>query len=193
MKTCTKCSECKEFTCFSKHPSTKDGFKNSCKECDKKAARLDYQKNKEVRLAEAKQHYAENAEAALAQKKKHYIENKDRLLEYSNNRYHAKKEEIRQKQRIYAKNNRALFNAAGAKRKAVKIKATPSWADNEHISSLYLLASMSREAGYDVHVDHIVPLQSPYVCGLHCQTNLRLLKAVDNLSKSNRHWPDMWS
>lgn len=33
---------------------------------------------------------------------------------------------------------------------------------------------------------------SKKVCGLHCEANLRALPAVDNISKGNRHWPDMW-
>ncbi len=40
-------------------------------------------------------------------------------------------------------------------------------------------------------VDHIVPLQNPLVCGLHCEANLRIILGADNFAKCNRWWPDM--
>jgi hypothetical protein len=41
------------------------------------------------------------------------------------------------------------------------------------------------------HVDHIVPLVSKFVCGLHCEANLQLLPGPENQRKGNRVWPDM--
>lgn len=106
--------------------------------------------------------------------------------------YQANKEAKDEQQRAYRQTNPHLVNALNAKRRASKLQATPAWANSEHIESLYLIASINREAGYDLHVDHIVPLQSDLVCGLHCEVNLQLLPAINNISKGNRHWPDMW-
>jgi 5-methylcytosine-specific restriction endonuclease McrA len=40
-------------------------------------------------------------------------------------------------------------------------------------------------------VDHIVPLKSPLVCGLHVEHNLQVIPATQNRRKHNRVWPDM--
>jgi hypothetical protein len=59
-------------------------------------------------------------------------------------------------------------------------KATPAWADLEAIKQIY----KNRPEGY--HVDHIVPINNPKVCGLHVEYNLQYLLAEDNLKKSNK-------
>lgn len=80
-----------------------------------------------------------------------------------------------------------------AQRRASLINATPAWADHAEIAKIYESAErIEAETGIEHHVDHIVPLVSKKVCGLHCEANLRALPAVDNISKGNRHWPDMW-
>lgn len=73
------------------------------------------------------------------------------------------------------------------KRKAAKLQATPAWADEDKIRAVYKEAA---RLGHDV--DHIVPLRSPLVCGLHVQDNLRPLPPAENRSKRNRWWPDMF-
>jgi hypothetical protein len=107
-------------------------------------------------------------------------------------RYEANREAEAKRRKAHKKANPHLCNANSAKRKATKLKATPAWTNKEHIESLYLIAAINRQGGYDIHVDHIVPLQSDLVCGLHCEANLQLLYARDNISKGNRHWPNMW-
>lgn len=68
--------------------------------------------------------------------------------------------------------------------------ATPLWADREKIKLIYKEAERLRENGVDVHVDHVVPLTSDIVCGLHWHGNLAIIPRLENHAKSNRWWPD---
>jgi hypothetical protein len=78
------------------------------------------------------------------------------------------------------------------RRKGVEATATPSWAEDEWesftMAEIYSLAKLRTEAtGFDWHVDHIVPLVSKVVCGLHCFANLQVIPATMNLRKGNKH------
>jgi hypothetical protein len=71
-------------------------------------------------------------------------------------------------------------------------KAKPAWAEDFFIEEIYDLARRRTEAtGVEHHVDHVVPLQSKRVCGLHWEGNMRVVPAYENRSKRNRHWPEM--
>jgi hypothetical protein len=159
--------------------------------------RTEYQKayqqaNKEAIAERTKAYRQANKEAIAEQRKAYCKANKELIVEQRKAQYLANKEAIAEKHKAYQKANPYIINAKSARRRATKLQATPSWANKEHIDSIYLLASINREAGYDVQVDHIVPLRSDMVCGLHCESNLQLLQGSDNISKGNRHWPDQW-
>lgn len=73
-------------------------------------------------------------------------------------------------------------------------QALPPWATHVQCRRFWTLSQQrTAETGVQHSVDHIVPLQHPTVCGLHCPDNLRVLPLAENLRKSNNHWPDMWS
>ena len=79
-----------------------------------------------------------------------------------------------------------------ATRMAKKKMATPSWFDKEAVRDLHAEAvRLESLTGISFHVDHIVPIKSDLVCGLHWHGNMQLLPASANQSKSNRYWPDM--
>jgi hypothetical protein len=86
----------------------------------------------------------------------------------------------------WRKANLAHYAAKEALRRAAVIRAVPKWADLDAIDRIYQQAEESR-----MTVDHIVPLRSPLVCGLHCEANLQVVDGVWNSKKGNRHWPDM--
>jgi hypothetical protein len=90
------------------------------------------------------------------------------------------------KESAHMKANRPYYTMKVRERDAMKRNATPKWADHRAIRLIYEEAS---RAG--MHVDHIVPLISDRVCGLHWEGNLQLLSPKENASKKNYRWPGM--
>ncbi len=89
-------------------------------------------------------------------------------------------EECLERSKEHYLNNKSYYLARNAARRALKLNATPPWADLEKIKEIYLTCP----EGY--HVDHIVPLQGNNVCGLHVEYNLQHLPALENIQKSNK-------
>ena len=124
-----------------------------------------------IRIADREYRLA-NKEKEVARRKKYKQDNKDL---------------IRAKDKVYREANKPAANTRNAKRRATKLQATPVWANYGYIKLFYEGAKIEEaRTGRKVHVDHIVPLQGKLVCGLHCEDNLQLLFAEDNLSKNNK-------
>lgn len=121
-------------------------------------------------------------EEIRARQKAYKDANKHLAIEYRK----ANKERDTAKRKEWESENKHLLNARAAKRRAALKQALPEWADLGRIAIIYAEA---RDKG--MHVDHIVPLQSDLICGLHVHYNLQLLSPSENLSKGNHHWPDM--
>lgn len=82
--------------------------------------------------------------------------------------------------------NKDYERAQLAKRRALLRNAIPSWADRARIRSVYAEAvKLTCETGIEHHVDHVIPLASKLVCGLHVETNLQVIPASANHRKSN--------
>ncbi|WP_175982579.1 hypothetical protein [Caballeronia zhejiangensis] len=74
---------------------------------------------------------------------------------------------------------------------AQRIIATPPWADMRLVRNVYdEAARLTWQTGIEHHVDHIVPLNHPRVCGLRVHYNLRALPAKVNGAKSNNWCPE---
>lgn len=64
-------------------------------------------------------------------------------------------------------------------------QATPKWANVQKMEQIYTHRTSQEQ------VDHIVPLNHPFVCGLHWEGNLESIPKKDNQEKGNKVWPDM--
>jgi hypothetical protein len=165
-------------------------YKRSHKAAISEKGKLYAAANKEEIAARNKVRY-ESHKDAVAEKGKVYRElHKDEVAEKKKLYYESHKEQISAYKKAYQQANPGKIKAAGAKRRANKLNATPAWFEKDAIAELYVEAiSHSKLEGIIYHVDHIVPLQSKLVCGLHCLDNLQVITEKENCSKSNRHWP----
>ncbi len=99
----------------------------------------------------------------------------------------ANRDADRASKRKWQISNRAAETAKQAKRRATKLQATPRWADQGTTKDIYRLAAIyAGFLGEEIHVDHVVPLQSDEVCGLHWHGNLQLLTGQQNRAKTNK-------
>lgn len=116
--------------------------------------------------------------------------NPDKLKQYRIGDYERNKEKMKAATARWARANPDKTRAIKAKRRSLEINATVLWADKNAIKAIYAEAERKTiETGIRHVVDHIIPLNNPLVCGLHCETNLRVITAEDNSKKGNRAWP----
>lgn len=187
MKICEKCKEEKPIEGFHKSKRHTSGRHNICSMCENERKRLTYTPGSQS--YETKKEYRKIISSKNIKYQKQYRDtNKDILLE----KRRLNVEHKRELDKVYTQKFPEKIAAKSAKRRAYNLQATPSWADKKYIDLFYKIAKEeSLELGSICHVDHIVPLKSKLVCGLHNEFNLQVLLGAENLRKSNVIWPDM--
>lgn len=146
-----------------------------------------YQANRTRILSERSAYRAENIERIKAIQAAYYVEKKARIIERVSKWQKAHPVLRRQTRAKWKRNNPEYLNVDQAFRRARKLEATPKWANRFFIAEAYRLAKLrTKMLGFQWHVDHIVPLRHPLVCGLHTHTNLQVIPGIDNYRKNNR-------
>lgn len=207
MKICTKCGESKQKTDFFFDAKGKEGLQARCKKCHNAAsaawrkANPEKQKSCEEAWAFANRDHERAYSAKWRRDNKERMEiaratwranNQDRIKIVNATYFKNNKEKVSNANAAWLSANRAHATAYAAKQRARKVQATPVWANKFFIDEIYDLANRRTKLfGFSWHVDHIVPLKSKLVCGLHCEANLQVITGSENCSKNNRYWPEM--
>lgn len=148
-----------------------------------------YQVHIEDQKEQRREWYLEHRDSILLEVKANYLSNREDLLRVQKDYYYRTKEEHSVRAEKWRKDYPGRICENNRRRRALKKKAVPIWATNERqeILELYDLRDiLTKETGIPHHVDHIVPLNSKIVCGLHCLANLRVIPAIENKQKRNK-------
>lgn len=105
--------------------------------------------------------------------------------------YHEKNKEYRNNScKEYYKNNKSIFREKEKRYKLSKKGAVPIWyseLDKFILEEMYYMCTQRKAAtGIEHEIDHIIPLNSDIVCGLHWHKNWQILTEADNRQKSNK-------
>jgi hypothetical protein len=155
--------------------------KGACVECLK----IEWEKGNEAR-AEYFREY-NRREDVKDRKNEWYLENHEKVKNAAATRPAHIKREYRNTWKV---NNILKIRADTKARRRKHREATPPWLSRKQkteIRQMYQVAiTLTKTTGEQYVVDHIVPLRSEVVCGLHVPWNLRVITQEENLKKSNK-------
>ena len=155
--------------------------KGACTEC----LRLEWAQGNTARAEYFRQY--NKSDAGVDAKQAYYRRNKNAVIARAISR---PVEEKRAYRNAWKQANADQVLADNKVRRRKHRSATPPWLTRKQkseIRQLYQIAiTMSKTTGERYVVDHIIPLRSDEVCGLHVPWNLRVITQEENLKKSNK-------
>lgn len=186
-KQCKRCQETHPISGFNKDKNRSDGRFPYCRACTKAEGKKQYAKDPDKAKRQRRADYEKNKESYKERAKKWAEENPDsrREVRLTYDRANRNKKKIDSAK--HRQQNPGMYRAHFKARQQRKRKAMPAWANEAAMKAIYTECQrISVVTGIKHHVDHFYPLKNPLVCGLHNEYNLRIIPAVENLSKGNR-------
>lgn len=217
-KKCSKCQEIKELDQFHNLKSNADGKKCTCKQCIKKDTTKYYldnkesilsRKNKEEERKRSAKFYKENKSEILKKMSESYFNDRNKFIERGKKHYEKNKSNILERQKNQKREKRRLDpkmrTIDNLRRRTNSAMKEKGWAKSSRTREIlgidycglisYIESKLTEEMtmdklGKEIHIDHIVPLDSATteeeLIKLCHYTNLQPLWAKDNLTKSNK-------
>lgn len=120
--------------------------------------------------------------------KEYALRNKEQIREYQKQYHIDNREYVCEQSKKWRYDNPEKVQEYTSRRGRYLKDRKPVWASDTEIKRIYQLKRAWQERwGIELHVDHVIPLISNTVCGLHCEANLNIMTAQDNLTKGNRY------
>lgn len=163
-KPCSKCKIVKPFTEFSPDKRVPSGYQSRCKVCNAEHRRIKHKENPEHFRKLVSESVKRNYFKKLELNQRYRKLNPDKVYKWK------AKDRALNKDRISADN---------AKRRS-KLRSENTLAIRKFYALRDFYISMS--LGDIFHVDHIIPISKG---GLHDESNLQVIPAIDNLRKGN--------
>ncbi len=172
---CTGCHETKLVKFFYIHKNSPMGHSSRCKECTKKNVKKYTTENREKVLEKKRIKSKDRYKEGGYTREQRSIRNEQSRMWRLNNPDHVKKYN-----KQYKDENKALCKEIASRRRLQKLNAYPEWISRKELRNVY----KGTPEGH--HVDHIIPLVHPEVCGLHVPWNMQYLPCRENHSKNNK-------
>ena len=151
-----------------------------------------YQQDNKERFRKRKKEYhkkfyavPENRERKKEYNRRYVLENREKVLERQRRYREANKEIIKERAKKYRQTNRgkATESSKRAIRRALKKKQSNPNTDKCKVKEIYKVCSEVKRKGYNVHVDHIIPIARG---GDDHEDNLMIVDAAFNMKKSDK-------
>lgn len=202
MKICKICNIEKSLDQFGPHSTAGDGYNPKCRVCVS-AYNKQYRTENKNHIQELNKQFYESCRETVKERsrlwrdqnpeqkqrndKRRYRENKELYSKQAKARHQKNGEANCQRAKKWREDNPARVAANIAKRRAAKKQAIPKWADMSAIRKFYEEAQrITERTGIPHQVDHIYPLSSKVMCGLHVENNLQVITAEKNNAKKNK-------
>jgi hypothetical protein len=194
MKKCIKCLTQKEYNDFHRQKTSRDGFRNICKEC-RKSKDASYREKNRDRINEYMKEYSkDNFDRIKSKSDKWRIENRERYNQRGNNWKKSKKsweKTNKDYKHIWRMFLHTTLRRMGTNKEMKTIDYLGySPLDFKNRLEETFQEGMTWENYGEWHIDHIIPLsifsKDESISVVNALTNLQALWSKDNIKKSNK-------